>query len=382
MSIESIIKRYDILASKIICNSYASKFGKYDTNTKKYELGDIQKEKIIDFNYFNPLNNKYYNIQMDGDFRVRNNLNNEIDSIPGSFYKLEDLIDNTTYVKGQKTHLLKNICLSLFDDDSISMDYTPKEVMNFIEKMSNGKITFTATNDSSLTYINPGTFRSVFYQAKKERKMDFSNYDNLINISNDLISQKGIKDSEKENLEYELLNTENFKSLFIKPNEASKYDEFKSLKKYETLKHVDLEDNIKDIIPSRTFKRIINNSKDNEYKILFQKNEKNKDLLQRMVIENPKNLIFDPFNILKYQFSTSIMSMTYSIGETIQKLLGSTDYGATMSINGAILEELVNASNPHSPLTIKNLKNIIEDDELSENYASKFNDIIQSLAKN
>jgi hypothetical protein len=379
MNIESIIKRYDVLASKIICSGYASKFGNYNSETKEYKL-----KNITNLNYFNSVTNKYFSVEIDSNAKIRNRLtDSELTVMPDSFYRLEDLIDGSDFVRGKKTRILKNILLPLFDDDAISMDYTPKEVMNFIEKTTNEKITFTDSNNPEKLYINPGTFKRVFYQAKKERNQDFSNYNTLINMANDLISQKGVAQSEKVKLSYESLDISGFSSLFLKPDDASKYDGFKSLEKYISLKHDDLEENIKDIIPCRTFKRIINNAKQDEYKILFDDNflNNNEDALKKMIIENKDNVIFDPFNMLKYLFSSNMLSMISPIGGTINLLLGSKNPENMYAINGAISEELASSNDPHSPLTMKNLKEIIDDEDKKTVYYDKFNNFIAASSQ-
>jgi hypothetical protein len=374
MNIESIVKRYELLASKIVSAGYISKFGKFDKETKEYDTSAIPKTgDLIQFEYFNDFSGKYYKNTVDVNGALRDN--DEIDSSQ-SCVKLEELITNENFVRGQKGNILRNICLSLFNEDSIAFDYTPKEVMNTIESMSNGNITFSGTDDSSKVYINPGTFRKIFYNAKKEAAADLTEYKSIILISNDIISQKGVAD--KMPLKYDLLKESDLESFFVSPFAAKKYPEFSSLKKYESLKYSDISHELTDVMPSRTFRRIIKNVENEEYKELVKSNKQNSELFTKIMSENPEELSFDPLEKFRYVPSFGLIN---NVGNIMGSLLGYDDNSKSMVISGAIIEELANCENPHTPLNLKNIENIVSDNEFSEMYSEIFNDYLMKEAQ-
>jgi len=377
MAVESLIKRYEVLVSKIMSSGYASKFGKYDQATKRYDLTNLSGTGMNAFNYFNNVSNKNLTLDLDAKGVDRNN-GQYFDARVTTNTNLEDLINNSNYLIGDKSKILRNICNSLFNDDSVRMDYTPKEVMNCIEKVSNGKITFTYTTDPSKLYINPGTFKSIFYKAKKEYKKDFSKYENLSDLVNDLVVQRGIV--EKENLCFDGLDAQKISSLFLKSKDASNYELFKSLKDYDSMTYESLHERLKEIIPKRTFKRIISNSKESEYESIFKNNVNlNEELFKQMIKENMDKLIFDPFNSIKYQFSSDLINMTQVISDNVKSLLGSNNSEDLMIISSVFFEKLAVADNPHCPFSLKGIKEVLLNADKRAHYLDEYNNFFSKL---
>jgi hypothetical protein len=229
-NLENCLKNYFLkreinLEEKIIAGAYISANGKIkDFNgVKRYKI-----ENITTINYKTSCDGIERNLSLSNTGEVRNTQAiNKSD-----FVDLPSLITKDLYKYGNKTKVLNTIINTIFGDEiGLKNNYMPKEIMNMIEKMSNNQISFTDINSN--VYINPNTFRRVYYNIKKKAISD----NNLeLNGSSDfyklgeslkkqvtyIIQQKGVNDNDLIDVDFNNLSDSSFNIITPSLNKLKK----------------------------------------------------------------------------------------------------------------------------------------------------------------
>lgn len=369
-------KRFFNLEKRLVAGAIVAKYGESSIDGKiKYEginSADSNAGSFSLINYDSFI--KGENVHMNLDSGGFNRESAEVDKT--THVELKDLITKDFYVRADKkkgrigkTKILETIIKNVFINDGTDFAFKehvmPAEVMKLMEELFN--VTFNRyDSDSSKTYINKGTFNYAFYKVKnhfkkekekwKSKNMDYTSMKNFATI---LIRQEGVKKEDKIELSFDDMKLDSLINLFPKYKTLEDENRLEELNPLlgvrKDYKHKESMEFSEFVYP-QLFKELYYNTKNMIYSKSLQ--EKDVKSLRELCREYSDVLEFDSLG--RTESMGGVVTFT-SIGDIITYLIGKKHDGSIEQyVSGMIYPALTQATDPHNPLTLNKINEMLE----------------------
>ncbi|PIX42715.1 hypothetical protein COZ55_01815, partial [archaeon CG_4_8_14_3_um_filter_38_5] len=222
--------------------------------------------------------------------------------------------------------------------------------------------------DDDTVYINPNTFRSVFYQAKKEfrnkniEKVNSTiDYESMKKVFTHILRQDSVLEKDRVNVNFGRITPEELVRMLPKLSVLKNYGKLEELDKnlgrkrdYSIVK--ELNPSFVEHMYPHLFSQVYSRVMDKVYN----------DSLNNMSAEGLGSFFDENQNLIEFDSNNSLENMDVKIPiinmeQVITELLGyefnPTNFGV---ISGMIVEELSEARDPNNPLTLKKIKDFFD----------------------
>jgi len=279
-----------------------------------------------------------------------------------------ELVSAEEYSNGNKVKFLRTVLNSVFDNYILDEHVLPGEVMNVMKDIFNVSFNAYEQRDDDTVYINPNTFRSVFYQVKKEfrnkniEKVNSTiDYESMKKVFTHILRQDSVLEKDRVNVNFGRITPEELVRMLPKLSALKNYGKLEELDKnlgrkrdYSIVK--ELNPSFVEHMYPHLFSQVYSRVMDKVYN----------DSLNNMSAEGLGSFFDENQNLIEFDSNNSLENMDakipiINIEQVITELLGyefnPNNFGI---ISGMIVEELSEAMDPNNPLTLKKIKDFFD----------------------